>query len=255
MQRWVVFAYAVLGYLAFNITFLYLVGFSTGLVVPKTVDSPADVVMPWAVATNLGLISLFAVQHTIMARKSFKRQLARVLPPAAERTTFILATCVVFALLFVFWQPIPGNVWEISHPVAQYLMIGVALVGFAIVPASTFLLDHFEFTGLAPAWRYATRRPDTTAEFRTPGLYRWVRHPMLAGLLVAFWCTPVMTFGHLVLAFGMSLYIAMGVRFEERDLVREFGDKYRAYQDTVPMLAPIPKVIPQATRSSAIFMR
>ncbi len=242
MIRLAVLGYAVVGYLAFNLTFLYLVGFSTGWVVPKTVDSGPTVAWPWAVAVNLGLIALFALQHTVMARRAFKQQLAKLIPPAAERTTFLLATCTVFALLFALWQPIPTVLWHVADPFVSGVILAVSLAAFLVVPAATFMLDHFEFTGLKQAWRYQRHGDGVRPQFRTPGLYRWVRHPMLAGLLVAFWATPTMTVGHLLLAAGMSVYIAMGVRFEERDLVREFGSQYAQYQATTPMLLPVPKL-------------
>lgn len=227
--------YAVISYLVFLGTFLYLFGFVEGWAVPRPIDAGTVGPLAQSLAIDVGWFVLFAVQHSAMARASFKR---RWLPAPFERSTYVLVSSLLIALLLVIWQPIPTPIWRVVSPVGRNLLIGVSLAGWLLLLVSTFLYDHFELVGLRQAW---TRWRGTTAApggFRTPGLYNYVRHPMYLGFLIAFWATPDLTVGHAVFAGGFTAYLLTGIYFEERDLVKTFGDEYRAYQKRVPMLIP-----------------
>ncbi len=182
-----------------------------------------------ALAVNIGLIALFGLQHSVMARPRFKRWLTRHLPQAAERSTFMLATAVVTFALIVFWQPMTGTVWQAETEVVYNTLLSLGLLGWALVFYSTFQINHFDLFGLRQVWLYFRGRPYTQLPFQVKGLYKYIRHPIMTGALIGIWFTPVMTVGHLVFAAGMSLYIVIGVYHEEKDLVRDFGDRYRAY--------------------------
>ncbi len=224
--------YRVLGYASFACSFALLLLASTGLGLVPSVDGAAKLARPLALALDLGLLSLFAVQHTIMARASFKRALARVLPPAAERSTFVLASSACVAAMALAWAPIEGDIWRVSGA-AAHAVTALALAGYLFAGASTFAFDHFEFFGL----RAASAKP----RLMTPLVYRVVRHPMMLGMLVAFWSAPRMTLGHLVFSLGLTTYILVGMRYEERDLERTFGDEYARYRARVPSLVPWPR--------------
>jgi protein-S-isoprenylcysteine O-methyltransferase Ste14 len=200
-----------------------------------------------AITMNLALVAGFALQHTLMARRSFKRWLVRLLPESLERTVFVLSACVMVGLLCWQWRAMPQVVWDVGPPGARAVITAFALAGWTMVPAATFLLGHFEFTGVWQTWRAARGQGLPRPRFRTPGLYRHVRHPMLAGVLLGVWSTPTMTVGHLILALGLTAYIAIGVRFEERDLAATFGEDYEAYRRTTPMLLPRPASAPALT--------
>jgi len=231
--------YGVVAYVACLVAQLYLIGFSGNLLVPKSVDVGA--VAPWgqALATNLLLLALFGVQHSVMARRGFKRWWTRVVPPAVERSTYVVATCAVLALLFWFWVPITTPVlWRVEHSAGVALLWGLFGLGWLIALLSTFLINHFELFGLQQVFARLTQRAQPEAQFRTPLLYRYVRHPLYVGLLLSFWAVPVMTAGRLLFALGLSAYILIGVALEERDLLRQFGERYRAYREQVGMLIP-----------------
>jgi len=231
--------YGVAAYAAAVATLLYLIAFSGNLLVPRSVDAGAGAAWPVAVAVNLLLIALFAVQHSVMARGAFKARAARVLPAAVERSTYVAATCVALALLFWLWRPIPQPVlWRIDAPAGRTAMWTVFALGWTLVLASTFLIDHWELFGLRQVHARLTGRPLPAVRFRTPLLYRHVRHPLYLGLLLGFWAAPVMTAGHLVFALGATVYILVGIAFEERDLVAQFGERYRRYRREVAMLIP-----------------
>jgi protein-S-isoprenylcysteine O-methyltransferase Ste14 len=233
------FLYGVVAYLACLASMLYLVGFSSNLLVPKSVDLGASA--PWveALGTNLLLLALFGVQHSVMARRGFKRWWTRAVPPAVERSTFIVATCAVLALMFWFWVPIPTPVvWQVENRAGVALLWGLFGLGWLLMLVSTYLIDHFELFGLRQVWARLTRRTLPEAQFKTPLLYRYVRHPLYVGLLLSFWAVPVMTAGRLLFALGFSVYILIGIAFEERDLVQQFGERYRTYREQVGMLIP-----------------
>jgi protein-S-isoprenylcysteine O-methyltransferase Ste14 len=230
--------YGSIAYLAFLATFSYAIGFVSGLVVPKTVDGGASV--PWAEAllVNGAFLALFAVQHTVMARRAFKRRWTRIVPPQLERSTFVLATCAILASLFWQWRHLPGVLWEFEGPVAWFLR-GVSFVGWGVVLFASFLIDHFELFGLRQTVRHFLGRPAQAPAFRERSLYRVVRHPLMLGFLLAFWATPVMSAGHLFFALMCTLYILVGIQVEERTLIAEHGEAYLDYRERVPMLLPL----------------
>jgi protein-S-isoprenylcysteine O-methyltransferase Ste14 len=239
MGAFVSLAYGLLAYLFFLATFLYAVGFVGNFAVPKPIVGGAVAPLAEALVVNLALLALFAVQHSVMARRSFKRWWTRIVPPAVERSTFVLAATLALALLMWQWRPIPRPVvWSVSDPLAAGLLLAVFWLGWAVLFVSTFLINHFELFGLAQVHAYATGRQVPPPEFRTPLFYRYVRHPLYVGFLLAFWSVPVMTAGHLLFAAACTGYILIGIWFEERDLVAQFGERYRRYRQEVAMLVP-----------------
>lgn len=230
-------SYGLISYLIFLGTFLYAVGFVGNLVVPKSIDSGMVVPIGEAVAVNVLLLGLFAVQHSVMARPAFKRWWTRFTPPQVERSTYVLASSVALLLLFWLWRPMPGVVWEVEQPFAAGLWV-VFGVGWVLVLISTFLLDHFDLFGLRQVVLYARGRPYAPPPFRTPALYKVVRHPIMLGFLIAFWSTPMMTWGHLLFAGMTTAYIFVGVFLEERDLKNAFGSTYEEYRRQVGMIVP-----------------
>ncbi len=231
-------AYGFASYLVFLATFLYAVGFVGNIVVPKSIDAGASSAAGPALALDVALLALFAVQHSVMARRSFKLWLTRLLPPAIERATFVLAASLVLALLFWQWRAIPGAAWTVVDPGARIALRAIAWLGWAMVLGSTFLIDHFELFGLKQVMANLKGRGVPAPGFRTPLLYRFVRHPLYLGFLLAFWSTPTMSVGHLVFATATTGYILLGIAFEERDLLREFGGRYQLYREEVGMLLP-----------------
>ena len=232
-------AYGVLVYLFFAATFAYAVLFVGNLAVPKSIDIGAAGPLAQSIAVNLALLALFAIQHSVMARRAFKRWWTRIIPPAAERSTFVLASTAVLALLLWQWQPIPEPVlWRVASPAGAAALQGVFWLGWAVALVSTFLIDHFELFGLRQAYARLTGREPAPPALLTPWLYRHVRHPLYLGFLLAFWATPVMSAGHLLFSLGMTGYILIGIWFEERDLIAQFGERYRAYRRQVGMLLP-----------------
>jgi methanethiol S-methyltransferase len=233
------FLYGVAAYVACLAALLYFIGFSGNLLVPKSVDVGAAA--PWAraVATDLLLIVLFGVQHSVMARRGFKRWWTRIVPAVVERSTYVVATSAVLALMFWFWLPITAPVvWRVEHGAVVALLWSLFGLGWLMVLVSTFLINHFELFGLHQVFARLTGRAMPEAQFRTPLLYRWMRHPLYTGLLLGFWAVPVMTAGRLLFALSCSAYILIGIAFEERDLVQQFGERYRAYRKQVGMLIP-----------------
>ena len=239
MRALLSFLYGIVAYAAFQVVMLYFVGFGANLVVPRSVDSGIGAPWPQAVAIDLALLLLFGVQHSVMARRGFKRWWAGIVPPVVERSTFMMATCLVLALMMWLWVPITTPVvWRVEQRAGVALLWGLFGLGWALAMASTFLIDHFELFGLRQVFAQLTRRPLPEARFRTPLFYRHVRHPMYLGFLIGFWSAPVMTAGRLLFAAGLSLYILVGIAFEERDLLRDFGERYRRYREQVGMLIP-----------------
>jgi protein-S-isoprenylcysteine O-methyltransferase Ste14 len=239
MSRILAFVYGLVAYLAFLGTILYAIGFVAGLPVPKTIDDGPLVPLAEAVVVDLLLMGLFAVQHGVMARKSFKRWWTRFVPPAVERSTYVLLASLVLILLFWRWRPIPTVIWQVDDLPAGVAMIGLSLVGWVIVFASTFMINHFELFGLHQVVNNLLGRETPTARFRTPMLYGLVRHPIYLGFIIAFWATPTMTAGHLLFAAVTTAYIFVGIALEERDLVEQFGEDYRRYRRRVAMLVPL----------------
>lgn len=231
-------AYGSLAYALFLGTFLYAIGFVSGLFVPATVDGGLAAPLGEALAVNGGLLALFAVQHTIMARKAFKRRWTRLVPAQVERATFVLVTCVILTATFWQWRHLPGTLWQVDGP-AAWLLRGVSFLGWGIVLFSSFLIDHFELFGLRQVVRHFRGLPVAAPTFRERSLYRMVRHPLMLGFLLAFWSTPVMSMGHLFFAAMCTGYILFGIQVEERGLVTEHGEAYLDYRRRVPMLVPL----------------
>ncbi len=233
--------YGTVVYAIFLVTFLYAVAFVGDLPVPKTVDSGTGGALPVAIAIDVLLLGLFAVQHSVMARPAFKRIWTRLVPWAVERTTYVLLASAVLLILYRYWRPIPEIVWQAEHPVAVLALQAIFWSGWALVLLGTFMIDHFELFGLRQvhACLRGTTLPRPT--FKTPFLYKRVRHPIYLGFLLAFWATPTMTAGHLLFAVATSGYILIGIYLEERDLVALFGDQYRRYRQQVSMLIPLPR--------------
>jgi protein-S-isoprenylcysteine O-methyltransferase Ste14 len=240
--RMLTLCYGSVAYLIFLGTFLYAVGFVSGFVVPKTVDKTAGTGMPSSLTTalliNLAVMSIFAVQHSGMARQGFKRLFASFASPAIERSTYVLLASLSLILLYWQWQPMPSVVWNIENSVAANIVTAGGFLGWLIVLYSTFLISHFELFGLTQVVSHFFGRVTEPMKFKTPGLYRMIRHPIYLGFIIAFWCTPTMTLGHLLFAAVTTAYIFVGIYLEERDLVAMFGEEYRHYRDRVAMLLP-----------------
>lgn len=233
------FLYGVAAYAAGVAALVYLIGFCGGVPVPKSVDAGAAAPLAQALLVDLLLPGLFGVQHSVMARGAFKRWWTRMVPQPVERSTYVLATSLVLAFVFWQWRPIPGPVvWRIGNPAAAQLLWAIFWLGWALVLLSTFLINHFELFGLQQVFARLTGREMHASEFRTPLLYRYVRHPLYLGLLLGLWGVPVMTSGHLLFSMGLTSYIFIGIWFEERDLIAQFGERYRRYRAEVGMLLP-----------------
>jgi protein-S-isoprenylcysteine O-methyltransferase Ste14 len=240
MRRIAFLSYGALCYALFLGVFLYAIGFLGNLGVPKSIDSGAA--GPWGVAVvvNMALLSVFALQHSVMARPAFKRLWTRIVPVPIERATYVLATNAAMILLFAYWQPIPQEVWRIGGA-AGIALTGLYFAGWGLLLYATILIDHFELFGLGQAVRYFTGRGPKRDRFVTPGLYRHIRHPLYVAWFTIFWATPVMTVGHLLFAAVASAYILVAVLFEERDLLNEFGDDYRRWREATPAFLPRPR--------------
>jgi protein-S-isoprenylcysteine O-methyltransferase Ste14 len=236
--RIVAFLYGVASYLVFFVTFLYAIGFVEGIMVPKTIDSGAAGPPAQALIINLVLMSIFAVQHSVMARPQFKRWWTSFVPPSVERTTYVLLASLALALLVWQWRPMPTVVWQIAEPSLAMAVMVLSFIGFLIVLSSTFLINHFELFGLHQVINNLTGHAMPAPRFRTPLLYGFVRHPIYLGFIIAFWAAPTMTQGHLLFAGVTTAYIFVGIWLEERDLIEVFGDEYRRYRQRVSMLLP-----------------
>lgn len=238
-SRVTTFLYGVVSYLIFFATFLYAIGFLGNVVVPKSIDSGRTAPLGAALLIDAGLLAIFAVQHSVMARPWFKRIWTRVIPKQAERSTYVLISSLALILLFWLWQPIGGVVWTVEQPALRTVLYGLFALGFGIVLLSTFLINHFDLFGLRQVYLYLRGKEYTQLRFGTPLLYRHVRHPLYLGWLLAFWATPTMTIAHLFFAIATTAYIFMAIQFEEKDLLDTFGEDYRRYREHVPMIVPV----------------
>lgn len=238
MTRILVLLYGIAAYLAFTVSFLYAAAFVSNVGVPTTIDTGIASPPMMAAIIDLGLMALFAVQHSVMARQGFKRWWTKLVPPSMERSTYVLASSAVLALLLWQWRPIPVVVWWVRDPGLGMFLLSLQLAGWLIAGLSTFLISHFELFGLSQVVRNLMRRTPEPGQFRTPFFYRFVRHPLYLGFAIAFWATPIMSVGHLLFAVLTTAYIFIGIALEERDLIQVFGDEYRRYQARVPMLFP-----------------
>jgi protein-S-isoprenylcysteine O-methyltransferase Ste14 len=238
MGRFIALIYGLVAYIVFLFASLYAVGFVEGLAVPKGIDTGSVVPMTEALVVNLLLMSLFALQHSVMARKQFKRWWTQLVPASVERSTYVLFTSLVLVLLFWQWRPLPGVVWQIANPQIAPAIVGLSFFGWLLALTSTFLINHFELFGLHQVVANVAGRTMPEPRFKTPLLYNFIRHPIYLGFIVAFWAAPVMTLGHLLFAAVTTAYIFVGIFLEERDLVELFGDEYQRYRKTASMLIP-----------------
>jgi len=243
MLRFTAFLFGAVAYLTFLFTILYAIGFVSGLVVPKTIDTGVKSSNFVSLAVNLALMSLFAVQHSVMARKGFKQWWTQFIPKPVERSTYVLFASLTLLLLFWQWRPMPAIVWHIEEPEMAATIAVLSFGGWVLVFTSTFLINHFELFGLHQVANNLAGRQMPTPTFRTPFLYNFVRHPIYLGFIIAFWAAPVMTVGHLLFAAVTTAYIFLGILLEERDLIDMFGDEYRRYKQRVSMLLPWRKAI------------
>lgn len=242
MGRILAFVYGALSYVVFFVTFLYAIGFVGNLVVPKSVDSgPAAATLTRALILDIILMSIFALQHSVMARPGFKRLWTRIVPEAIERSTFVLFSSLALILLFWQWRPINDVVWSVDNQAGGYLLWALFFFGWGLVLLSTFLINHFDLFGLRQVYMYQKGEEYTDLGFRQPFLYKFVRHPIMLGFIIAFWATPRMTYGHLLFAGVTTAYILVAIQLEERDIVSIHGTAYEDYRKKVSMLLPIPK--------------
>lgn len=247
MKRLAFFFYGITGHLLFLAIYVWLAGFVGNFIVPRSIDFPASNSVPLAVAIDLGLVALFGLQHSIMARPAFKRVWTRIVPPPIERSTYVFASCAVTALLMWQWQAVDLVIWDVRHPAGRWLLHGLFTAGWLMVPMVSLMIHHFDLFGTRQVWLFLRGREYTPLPFRTPLLYGRVRHPLYIGWMIAFWATPMMTAGHLLFAAAMTAYMLMAVVFEERDLIAHFGHQYEEYRSQVPMFIPWRGVAVSAT--------
>jgi protein-S-isoprenylcysteine O-methyltransferase Ste14 len=241
MKKILFLLYGVIAYFAFFGTILFAIGFVGNLLVPKTIDGRPGLLFSQALLINASLLLLFALQHSIMARPAFKSWWTKFVPEPIERSTFVLLASLCLILMMWKWQPIGGVVWSIENEVVKTILLVTYLLGWSIVFISTFLINHFDLFGLRQTWLYFRGKSYTPLPFRVPLFYRFVRHPLYLGFLVAFWSTPVMTAAHLLFALLTTGYILTAIKFEEKDLVMHFGEKYLNYKRWVPRIIPFTK--------------
>jgi len=238
MGPFIAFLYGIASYLVFFVTFLYAVGFVTGVIVPKTIDTGVLVPASQAFTVDLLLMSVFAIQHSVMARRQFKQWWTKFVPKSVERSTYVLFSSLALILLCAMWRPMPTVIWRLDDPLLRMAITALSFTGFLIVLSSTFLINHFELFGLRQVTKNLSGGAMPAPQFRTPLYYKFVRHPLYLGFIIAFWAAPVMTVGHLLFAAVTSAYIVVGILLEERDLIDLFGDEYRRYKRRVSMLVP-----------------
>ncbi|HWW60125.1 MAG TPA: isoprenylcysteine carboxylmethyltransferase family protein [Thermoanaerobaculia bacterium] len=255
LKRIAFFAYGALCYAIFFATFLYAIGFIGGFGVPATLDGPATVPLARGIAIDAVLLALFAIQHSLMARRWFKERWTRVVPPVIERSTYVLLSSLALILVFWQWRPLGGVVWNVDDAAGRVVLRSLFAFGWALVLVSTFLINHFDLFGLRQVWLFLRNKPYTHLQFGTPGPYRLVRHPLYVGWFFAFWMTPAMTYAHLLFAIATTAYILIAIQLEERDLLHEHGSSYEDYRRAVPMLVPFTRTRRKLQRiGAAVFI-
>jgi protein-S-isoprenylcysteine O-methyltransferase Ste14 len=240
MKRSLFFLYGIISYLIFFGAFLYAVGFVGGLVVPKTVDSGFQGGMGGAVIVNILLLALFALQHSIMARRPFKKWWTKIVPAEIERSTYVLLSSLILILLYYLWRPLPDVIWNVNSTALTNILWVLYFFGWFIVLTGTFLINHFNLFGLQQVYRALKKQEQQYPKFVTPFYYKFVRHPLMLGFIIAFWATPLMTAGHLLFAIATTGYILIAIQLEERDLVSYHGEAYKRYQREVSQIIPMP---------------
>jgi protein-S-isoprenylcysteine O-methyltransferase Ste14 len=233
------FIYGIICYLIFFATFLYAIGFVGDLFVPKTIDSGAQGPLSSALLVDVCLLGLFAAQHSLMARQWFKRAWTRIVPEPVERSSYVLFSSLALLLLFWQWRPLGGVVWSVDNRAGLWTIYGLYFFGWVLLLICTFLIDHFDLFGLRQVWNHLLGRKQSQIDFKTPWLYRQVRHPLYLSWLIIFWATPRMTAAHLVFALATTAYIFLAIQLEERDLIRFYGESYRRYRKQTPMIFPL----------------
>jgi protein-S-isoprenylcysteine O-methyltransferase Ste14 len=239
MSKLISFCYGVVSYVLFLVAFLYAIGFVGNFIVPKSIDSGTVVPIGQALIVNLILLGLFAIQHMVMARPGFKNTWTKIVPEHIERSTFVLFSSLLLLLMYSQWRPMTGTVWSVENGGGQTLLHILFWAGFAVVLISTFLIDHFDLFGLRQVWLHFRGVPYSHHPFQTTAFYRYVRHPLMLGFIIAFWATPHMTVGHLLFSIGTTGFILIAIQLEERDLAVALGSPYEEYRKHVPMLLPI----------------
>ena len=238
MKKMLFLIYGAIAYIIFFGTFCYAIGFVTSLFVPKHIDTPPRSDLGYALLVNAGLLTLFAIQHSVMARPAFKRWWTQFIPEPIERSTYVLLASLCLILLFWYWQPLGGVIWQVESEPARMILMSLSLLGFGIVLISTFLINHFDLFGLRQVWLNFTGKKYEHLSFKTPFFYKYVRHPLYLGFMIAFWATPTMTAAHLFFAVMTTAYMITAIQFEEKDMITRFGVTYQDYKRTAPMIIP-----------------
>lgn len=237
-MRALVMLYGVVSYLLFFGVFVYFIGFVGDVFVPKSISTEVSEYSSNALVVNIALILLWGVQHSVMARGWFKEMIASMVPHHVERSTYVLVSSIVLAAFMYYWQPMEGIIWQVENPMAVIVLWGLFGLGWALIFLSTFLTDHFDLFGLRQSWLHFVKKTYSPVAFTEALFYRWIRHPMMLGLFIAFWSLPTMTVGHLVFSIGMSIYVLLGIHFEEKGLAREIGQTYVDYQQRTSKVIP-----------------